>query len=56
MNKKQWSLYKIADAQTSRLFEEREEIKMSVQQRRKYDPEFKKNADLLTAEPGRNVK
>lgn len=29
---------------------------MSVQQRRKYDPEFKKNAVLLTAEPGRSVR
>ena len=29
---------------------------MSVQRRRKYDPEFKKHAVLLTAEPGRSVK
>ncbi len=29
---------------------------MSVQQRRKYDPEFKTNAVLLTAEPGRSVR
>lgn len=29
---------------------------MSVQRRRKYDPEFKKQAVLLTAEPGRSVK
>lgn len=29
---------------------------MSVQQRRKYDPEFKRNAVLLTEEPGRTVK
>ena len=29
---------------------------MSVQRRRKYDPEFKKNAVLLTAEPGRSVR
>ena len=29
---------------------------MSVQQRRKYDPEFKKQAVLLSAEPGRSVK
>ena len=29
---------------------------MSVQKRRKYGPEFKKNAVLPTAEPGRNVK
>ena len=28
---------------------------MSVQQRRKYDSEFKKNAVLLTEEPGRTV-
>ena len=28
---------------------------MSVQQRRKYDPEFKKQAVLLSAEPGRSV-
>ncbi len=28
---------------------------MSVQQRRKYDPEFKKNALLLSKEPGRSV-
>lgn len=28
---------------------------MSVQQRRKYDPEFKKNAVLLAEEPGRSV-
>ena len=29
---------------------------MSVQQRRRYDPEFKKQAVLLSAEPGRSVK
>jgi transposase len=29
---------------------------MSVQQRRKYDPEFKKNAVLLTEEPDRSVR
>ena len=29
---------------------------MSVQQRRKYDPEFKKNAVLLAEEPGRSVR
>jgi len=29
---------------------------MSVQQKRKYDPEFKKQAVLLTAEPGRSVR
>ncbi len=28
---------------------------MSVQQRKKYDPEFKKNAVLLAEEPGRSV-
>ena len=28
---------------------------MSVQQRRKYDPEFKKNAVLLAEEPNRSV-
>ena len=28
---------------------------MSVQQRRKYDPEFKRNAVQLTEEPGRTV-
>ena len=28
---------------------------MSVQRRRKYDPEFKKHADLLSAEPGRSM-
>jgi hypothetical protein len=28
---------------------------MSVQQRRKYDSEFKRNAVLLTEEPGRTV-
>ena len=28
---------------------------MSVQRRRKYDPEFKKQAVLLSAEPGRSV-
>ena len=28
---------------------------MSVQRRRKYDPEFKKNAVLLSEEPGRSV-
>jgi len=29
---------------------------MSVQQRRNYDPEFKKQAVLQSAEPGRSVK
>jgi transposase len=29
---------------------------MSVQQRRKYDPEFKKNAVFLTEEPDRSVR
>ena len=29
---------------------------MSVQRRRKYDPEFKKNAVLLTEDPGRTVR
>jgi transposase-like protein len=29
---------------------------MSVQQRRQYDPEFKKNAVLLTEEPDRSVR
>lgn len=29
---------------------------MSVQRRRKYDPEFKKNAVLLTEEPSRTVR
>ena len=29
---------------------------MSVQRRRKYDPEFKKNAVLLTEEPDRSVR
>ena len=29
---------------------------MSVQQRRKYDPEFKRNAVLLTEEPDRTVR
>jgi hypothetical protein len=29
---------------------------MSGQQRRKYDPEFKRNAVLLTEEPGRSVR
>ena len=28
---------------------------MSVQQRRKYDPDFKRNAVQLTEEPGRTV-
>ena len=28
---------------------------MSVQQKRKYDPEFKKNALLLSEEPGRTI-
>jgi len=28
---------------------------MSVQQRRKYDSEFKRNAVLLTEEPGRTI-
>ena len=28
---------------------------MSVQQRRKYDPDFKRNAVLLTEEPDRTV-
>ena len=28
---------------------------MSVQQKRKYDPEFKKNAVLLSEEPGRTI-
>lgn len=29
---------------------------MSIQRRRKYDPEFKKNAVFLTDEPGRTVR
>ena len=28
---------------------------MSVQQRRKYDPDFKRNAVVLTEEPGRTI-
>jgi transposase len=28
---------------------------MSVQQKRKYDPEFKKNAVMLSEEPGRTI-
>jgi len=33
----------------------RQEGKMSVQNRRKYDPDFKRNAVLLSEEPGRTV-
>ena len=44
------------DTQISRLSEKRQEVKMSVQRRRKYDPEFKKHALLLSAELGWLVK
>jgi transposase-like protein len=40
----------------SRLLEKRQEVNMSVQQRRKYDPGVKKQAVLLIAEPGRSLK
>jgi transposase-like protein len=46
----------MVDTQLSRLIEKWQEEKTSVQQRRKYDPEFKRNAVQLTEEPGRIVR
>jgi transposase-like protein len=43
------------DTQLSHCYENNRKNNMSVQQRRKYDPDFKKNAVLLSEEEGRTV-